>query len=390
MIKKVITIICIGILLMSIIGCSQKASNQKSEEELKAEIRAEIEEQALKEGQQGNDQNIESNNTGANDGRTQVDIINIKDFKIIVEMDNTKEVVRGVPVYYLSIISNDGQKKLLAQSIDRGNDWTNSIATIERVRLSTDRKKVYYSTDNTFTRSSGVGANNYRTRVVDLNTNKDSYFEEGGLITVLGNQEAPYQDHVILELNSRDSAGPTLVYQVVTPRGDQLVILDTYTKNWKTAIDQKLASEQSGSNLQEFYAVNKEYTLYNLNKRGDHDKFKLYRPNSNELYFMVNGDKFKVESMPNWSDGTLLPNKISNRYKIVPFYEEPGSFVVVIEQEYREYHYNFVCFFMYAVGYGMEPLGYYSGILGLDQMNITDIDYSSVTINDKKNPLVNN
>jgi len=127
---------------------------------------------------------------------------------------------------------------LLAQSVDRGEDWTNSIATLHYPTLSIDGTKVYYSTDNTFTRSSGYGANNYRTRVVDLKTFGDSYFEEGALVTILNS--GPYANHVVLELNSLDSAGnPTMVYQVVTPSRDQLVVLEN-AGNWQSQIEAKL------------------------------------------------------------------------------------------------------------------------------------------------------
>lgn len=165
-------------------------------------------------------------------------------FELLIEEDKTKEVTKGVPVYYLSMQYTNGEKKLLAQSVDRGDDWTNSIATIESPAMSNDGTKVYYSTDNTFNRSSGYGANNYRTRAVNLKTFEDSYFEEGALVEILNSSHGSYANHVVLELNSLDSAGnPTMVYQVVTPTGDQLVVLES-AGNWQSQIDAKL----NGSN----------------------------------------------------------------------------------------------------------------------------------------------
>ncbi|KUO62708.1 MAG: hypothetical protein APF84_03405 [Gracilibacter sp. BRH_c7a] len=169
-------------------------------------------------------------------------------FELLIEEDKTKEVTKGVPVHYLSMVYTNGQKRLLVQSVDRDEDWTNSIAAIHYPTVSNDGTKVYYSTDNTFNRSSGYGANNYRTRVVDLNTFEDSYFEEGALVTILNSSHGPYADHIVLELNSLDSAGkPTMVYQVVTPGGEQLVVLEE-SGDWQSQVDAKL--NQSSSSQQ--------------------------------------------------------------------------------------------------------------------------------------------
>lgn len=260
--KKVLSVICIILLVLSLAGCSGEASNQKSEEELRAEIKAELEAEAQEKAddskkteennqtdQSANEtQNSEkdaaakdSNKTTTSDSRIEVaSFAGGSGFELLIEKDKSKEVVKGVAVYYLSMKYTNGEKKLLAKSIDCGEDWTNSIAEIVYPAMSNDGKKVYYSTDDTFTRTSGYGANNYRTRVVDLKTFEDSYFEEGALVTILNSSHGAYADHVVLELNSLDNAGnPAMVYQVVTPDGEQLVVLEN-EGNWQTQIDAKL------------------------------------------------------------------------------------------------------------------------------------------------------
>lgn len=168
-------------------------------------------------------------------------------YDLLVEEDKSQEVTKGVPINYLYIQYNGGIKTLLAQSVDRGNDWTNSVADILTPTLSNDGKKVYYETGSTFTRTSGYGGNNHRTRIIDIDTFNDSYFEEGGIKMLLDNNYGPYKDHLILEINSRDNAGqPTMVYPVVTPEGEQVVILDEFDPNMEfmDIIDSKL-QEQS-------------------------------------------------------------------------------------------------------------------------------------------------
>ncbi len=169
-------------------------------------------------------------------------------YDLLVEEDKSQEVTEGVPVNYLYIQYNGGIKTLLAQSVDRGNDWTNSVADILNPTLSNDGKKVYYETGSAFTRTSGYGANNHRVRIVEIDTYNDSYFEEGGIKKLLDNNYGPYADHLILEINSIDDAGqPTMVYPVVSPDGEQVVILDDFETDMEfmDIIDSKLR-EQNG------------------------------------------------------------------------------------------------------------------------------------------------
>lgn len=169
-------------------------------------------------------------------------------YDLLVEEDKSQEVAKGVPVNYLYIQYNGGIKTLLAQSVDRGNDWTNSVADILNATLSNDGKKVYYETGSTFTRTSGYGGTNHRTRIIDIDTFNDSYFGEGGIKMLLDNSYGPYKDHLILEINSRDNAGqPTMVYPVVTPEGEQVVILDEFDPNMEfmDIIDSKLQEQNT-------------------------------------------------------------------------------------------------------------------------------------------------
>jgi len=168
-------------------------------------------------------------------------------YQFLVEEDKSKEVTKGIPINYLYIQYNGGNKMLLAQSVDQGNDWTNSVAGILNPTISNDGRKVYYETDDTFTRTNGYGAQNHRTRVVDIETLEDSYFQEGAIMTLLNRKHGSYADHLILQLNSINDAGePTFIYQVVTPECEQLVILDTYIPDDLTnLIDSKLQEQNS-------------------------------------------------------------------------------------------------------------------------------------------------
>ncbi|TCT16027.1 hypothetical protein EDC18_10241 [Natranaerovirga pectinivora] len=269
--KKAVIIICIAILLVSVVGCSG-GSDQKSDEELRAEIMAELQEnthreieqevsneetqegQEIKEegetSQQSTETNTPSKQPSATNNNTSDRILvgtypGGGNFDFIIEKDKSKEVVVGVPVYYLSMAYNNGDKKLLAKSVNLGMDWPNSIAAILNPTLSNDGKKVYYSTDNTFNAGSGYAANNYFTRVIDLNSLEDYFFESGELITILDDSQGPYKDHIVLKIYSKDNAGNIItVYQIVKPNGDQLVILDT-PGNWRANIEAKLGGSAS-------------------------------------------------------------------------------------------------------------------------------------------------
>ncbi len=219
----------------------------------------------------------------------------------ILQIDPNKEIVSDIPMHYLTIDFGNGESRLLSQSVDRGEDWPNSISRIINPTLSYDKSKIFYSTDNTFTRTSGIGANNYRTRVVDLQNNyQDSYFSEGALHSILDESHSPYQGYVILEIHSLDSAGKaTKHYSVYKPNGERIVLLDQ-SGNWENAIDSALKPPTSISKSEEptipieeadllrVYETNKEYKL-SINLQDKLDSFNVVQT-TEELYLIFNHD----------------------------------------------------------------------------------------------------
>lgn len=292
--KKILAFICMALIIASLIGCSKDVSKQGTEE-LGEEMNTEMQ--------------VDSNTNDNKPNNNRIEVATYaggKEFQLIIEKDKTKEVVKGVPIHYLSLKYSNGEKKLLAQSIDRKDDWTNSIAKILSPTMSNDGKKVYYSTDNTFTRTNGYGAKNYRTRVVDIHTLKDSYFEEGALVAVLNNNHGSYKDHLVLELNSVDSAGkPTMVYQVVKPNGEQLVVLDT-AGNWQTSIDAKLSGSQSSNSNTEIGGGVRLSGFVNENFRGEQINYDEYSAVIIPFYSGQNSNKLGKTPYLDHPDGKVL------------------------------------------------------------------------------------
>ncbi|SET40288.1 hypothetical protein SAMN05660297_02285 [Natronincola peptidivorans] len=404
--KKVLTIICISLMLFSLIGCSQQASNQQSEEELRAEIRAEMEAQATKEAEEQakNDDQKQSNNNAqqqANDQTNQSSNGSQGVTSQPVRDDLSKGFTYKVENGDLKLTYNNSDNTVTLinayrnynyRTYEKTGEFTHNMQfpEVTKAQLSDGGREIYFSVGPIH----GVGI---LTFFIELDTMDIYLISQGTFVEEVRLDQ--YTTLVILQAGLDYTAHFPRGYGDFYPLGSQLERnrIAQFERAVKERENQSSSGAQGSSNqsssgsLREFYELNKEYTLYNLNQDGNLDKFKLVRPNDNEIYFEVNGDRIEFRNLGNWSY-FLDPPRISDRYTIIPDSEWPGYFVLAIDQ--HQYAYNSVFFFRYVivpsgpfdVWFNVEPIGYYTGYLLLDEMNITDLDSSSVTINGERIP----
>jgi len=147
-------------------------------------------------------------------------------YKLIVEADESQQV-QGQPVNYLYLQYDGQEKTLLAQSVDRGEDWGETIRNILKPIKSTEEDKVYYETDSQ-NRANGAGANNHFTRVVDLNTGEDRLLSGGGLHLLLTDElHFPYGGNLILQGHELQDGEVVENYFMVNSDGETLCYLGT-------------------------------------------------------------------------------------------------------------------------------------------------------------------
>ncbi|MFW5982000.1 MAG: hypothetical protein ACOCQO_02190 [Halanaerobiaceae bacterium] len=145
--------------------------------------------------------------------------------RFYVEVNNSEEYSPGYFKHYL-YLETDGEKNLLAESVDMGSNWIESVDDILNPTLSNDKTKVYYETGTGFNRSNGVAANNHQTRVIDLDTMEDRYFHEGGIVKLLKGEDTPFTDGIILEKYTRNDDGEIVTNNyLVSPEGKTLLNL---------------------------------------------------------------------------------------------------------------------------------------------------------------------
>ena len=145
-------------------------------------------------------------------------------YKLTVEADETQQV-QNQPVNYLYLQYDGQEKTLLAQSVDRGEDWGESIRNILKPIKSTEEDIVYYETDSV-SRTNGAGANNHFTRVVDLNTKEDRLLSSGGLHLLLTDElHFPYGGNLILQGHELQDGRLVHNYFMVNSDGDTLCYL---------------------------------------------------------------------------------------------------------------------------------------------------------------------
>lgn len=140
----------------------------------------------------------------------------------------TTELVQNEPVNYL-YFQRDGQDKiLLAQSVDQGDDWTESIRNILNPLFFAEEDRIYYVTDIE-SRTSGAGAHNLFTRVIDLTTNEDRLLSSGELVRLLPYDDifSPYGGTLILKGHELSDDRIIENYFLVNAEGETLCYLGT-------------------------------------------------------------------------------------------------------------------------------------------------------------------
>lgn len=138
------------------------------------------------------------------------------------------------------------------------------------------------------------------------------------------------------------------------------------------------SSQSSEGALLNIYETNKEYKLFDLNKRGAVDTFKVVQSNVNDpqyyIYLLVNGQRFDFSGVE--------PELVFHKYKITKNVDD-GHFVIVLQSAIPPNGPDEVYFYEYSPNYSVEMLGYITPNIDIESMDIQHLNYSEVIINNK-------